>query len=380
MPRHEETVAFPEMSLGTRRELKVRRYGQTGARPKAYIQTGLHADEIPGMLVMHHLIGRLNDADDAGRIRGEIVLLPVANPIGLSQNIYGTLQGRFELGSGHNFNRHYSDLSDIVAERITGNLGDDASANIAIIRAELTRAANDLQSTNEIEFLRISLLRLAIDADFCLDLHCDWEAVLHVYLGAPCWPDGAELSAQLGSRATLLATTSGGRPFDEAIAGPWWSLAERFPDRPIPAACLSATVELRGDTDVSDDLAAADADNLFKMLIRRGCIDGDPGPLPAPLCGATPLTGVETIKADCAGVVVYRKHPGDVIQAGDTVAMIVDPLESDPMRARRDVVSQVSGILYARRGDRMARPGQTLCRVAGATPLSDRIGRNLLSD
>ena len=380
MSRCEDIIEFPVMSLGTRRELKVRRYGQPGARPKAYIQTGLHADEIPGMLVMHHLTGRLNDADDAGRIRGEIVLVPVANPIGLSQHFYGTLQGRFELGSGDNFNRDYSDLSDIVAKQIADKLGADAHANIAIIRAELRRAANALPSTNEIEFLRISLLRLAIDADLCLDLHCDWEAVLHLYLGTPCWPDGADLCAQLGSRATLLATTSGGHPFDEAIAGPWWSLAKRFPDRPIPAACLSATVELRGDTDVGDEMAAADADNLYRILVRRGLIDGDPGPLPAPLCDATPLTGVETIKADCAGVVIYCKHPGDAIQAGDTVATIVDPLESDATRARRDVVSHVSGILYARRGDRVARPGQTLCRVAGATPLEDRIGRDLLSD
>ncbi|MDH3380854.1 MAG: succinylglutamate desuccinylase/aspartoacylase family protein, partial [Gammaproteobacteria bacterium] len=176
------------------------------------------------------------------------------------------------------------------------------------------------------------------------------------------------------------ATKSGGHPFDEAIAGPWWALAERFPDRPISPACLAATVELRGSTDVGDEMAAADADNLYRMLVRRGYIDGDPGPLPAPLCDATPLTGVETIKADRAGVVAYCRHPGDVVQAGDTVAIVVDPLESDAARARHDVISQVSGILYARRGDRMARPGQTLCRVAGATPLADRMGRNLLSD
>ncbi|MDH3464616.1 MAG: M14 family metallopeptidase [Gammaproteobacteria bacterium] len=380
MTRYEDTITFPEMSLGTRRELKVRRYGQRGARPKAYLQTGLHADEIPGMLVLHHLIGLLNDADDAGLIHGEIVLVPVANPIGLSQHIYGTLLGRFEVGSGNNFNRNYADLSDVVAERVADKLGDDADANTAAIRAELTRAANALKFTNDIEFLRISLLQLAIDTDLCLDLHCDWEAVLHVYLGTPCWPDGADLSAQLGSRATLLATKSGGHPFDEAIAGPWWALAERFPDRPISPACLAATVELRGSTDVGDEMAAADADNLYRMLVRRGYIDGDPGPLPAPLCDATPLTGVETIKADRAGVVAYCRHPGDVVQAGDTVAIVVDPLESDAARARHDVISQVSGILYARRGDRMARPGQTLCRVAGATPLADRMGRNLLSD
>ena len=33
----------------------VLRFGTPGARPKAYLQAGLHADELPGMLVLHKL-------------------------------------------------------------------------------------------------------------------------------------------------------------------------------------------------------------------------------------------------------------------------------------------------------------------------------------
>lgn len=380
MTRTDTVIEIPPASLGTQRGLQVRRYGHLGARPKAYLQTGLHADEIPGMLVMHHLTHLLDAADRERRIRGEIILVPIANPIGLSQYVYGTLLGRYELGSGANFNRQYPDITERVASAVREQLTEDASANVATIRCELNKIVASLHPYNEVDFLRATLLQLAIDADICLDLHCDGQAVLHLYLDTSCWPAATDLSAQIGSRATLLARDSGGNPFDESVAGVWWKLSERFPEHPIPTSCLSGTIELRGSTDVSDQYAIADAHNLSRFLIRRGVIVGDPGPLPSALCEATPLEGVDMIKSPAAGVVVYRKELGDWIEAGETVATIVDPFTHDVDHARHEIVSRINGLLFARRSDRMARPGQTLCRVAGATPLADRVGTHLLCD
>ena len=85
-----------------------------------------------------------------------------------------------------------------------------------------------------------------------LDLHADNEAVVHLYTGTPLWPDAADIAAETGARAVLLAEISGGNPFDEACSGPWWALARRFPDAAIPPACLAATVELRSNNDVDD--------------------------------------------------------------------------------------------------------------------------------
>ena len=49
------SLPLPTQHLGTTRSITVHRYGSPAARPKAYIQAGLHADEIPGMLCAHHL-------------------------------------------------------------------------------------------------------------------------------------------------------------------------------------------------------------------------------------------------------------------------------------------------------------------------------------
>ncbi|MCZ8256885.1 MAG: succinylglutamate desuccinylase/aspartoacylase family protein, partial [Polaromonas sp.] len=69
---------------GVHHSLQVLRFGAQGAGPKAYIQAALHADEVPAMLVAQALKRQLTALEEQGLIRGEIVLVPFANPIGLS--------------------------------------------------------------------------------------------------------------------------------------------------------------------------------------------------------------------------------------------------------------------------------------------------------
>jgi hypothetical protein len=375
-----ERIVLPTMSPGTERSLQVLRFGAEGARPKAYLQASIHADELPAMLVLNHLVERLSRAAGDGAIRGEVVVVPVANPIGLAQFVQGRAMGRFALAGSGNFNRHFPDLAQSLDEGIAGRLSDDAAANVSVLRTAMGEALKAMQPADEVAWLRHVLLGLALDADIALDLHCDSEAVLHLYLGTPLWPQAADLSAQIGSQATLLATVSGGQPFDEAVGGPWWALAERFPGHPIPAACLSATVEYRGRSDVSEITAAADADNLFRFLQRRAVVDGDPGPLPGAICKATPLDGVHMIRSPVSGVIAYGKEPGDAVAAGEVVAVVVDPMNADFTGARTDLISRCDGILYGRSADRLARPGKVLCKIAGTESLPDRLAGALLTD
>ena len=377
---HRERIALPGMSPGTARSLNVLRFGAPGARPKAYLQASLHADEIPAMLVLNHLAEKLREAAASGVINGEVVLVPVANPIGLGQVVQGQSMGRFALAGSGNFNRNFPDLAEEIAEDLGARLGNDAAQNVSVVRAALRHALDAVTPQDEVAFLRRTLLRLAHDADIALDLHCDSESVMHLFVGTPLWPDAADLSRQIGSRATLLATASGGHPFDEAAGSPWWTLAQRFPQHPIPPACLSATVEFRGRSDVNETMAASDADNLFRFLQRRGVIDGDPGSLPAALCVATPLEGVDMIRSPIAGIVVYQKEPGETVAAGEVVAVLVDPLGEDFASARRELKARCDGVLYGRSEDRLTRPGKLVCRIAGKNPFPDRQGGFLLTD
>lgn len=54
----------------------------------------------------------------------------------------------------------------------------------------------------------------------------------------------------MGSVCQLLAPKAGGDCFDEACSCPWADIGDHYSDFPIPMACESATVELRGESDV----------------------------------------------------------------------------------------------------------------------------------
>jgi len=113
-----EKRTLPVSSMGNERTLTIIRYGGGSAGKKAYVQAGLHADEAPGYLVMHHLINLLDAADAAGTIEGEILLVPVANPIGAGQWRDEVLRGRFDYFDNMNFNRKHVDITEKVAENI----------------------------------------------------------------------------------------------------------------------------------------------------------------------------------------------------------------------------------------------------------------------
>ena len=376
MTRSVTAATVPADGPGTMRHLIVHRYGHPAARPKAFVQAALHADEVPGMLVAHHLIRLLDDAADRGAVRGEIIVLPAANPLGLDQVVQGRRIGRFALAGGGNFNRGFPDLADAAARAVRGRLGDDAAANVALIRAALVEALAARQPLRTIDHVRHALLRLAIDADVVLDLHCDGEALMHLYLGTPLWPQAEDLARQLGCRAVLLAETSGDVPFDEACSTPWWMLPKHLAGRwPIPAACLAATVELRGARDVSDELAATDAENLLRFLARRGLLDSDPGPLPEPLAEASPLAGVDMVTAGTSGILVLRTDLGETVAAGQLVAEVVDPTTQERTALR----AATEGLVFARDDGRAVRPGDVVVKIAGAQPLPGK-GPMLLTD
>lgn len=366
-----ERLPLPSPSPGTSRVLTVRRYGRPGARPKAYLQAALHANELPGVLVLHHLSRRLDAAEAQGAIRGEIVVVPTANPIGLAQNVNGKQLGRMELGGGGNFNRNFPVLGPAVVRKLANRLGDDATANVAAARQALAEAVAELAPRTELEALRKTLLGQSIDADFVFDLHSHGEAVLYLYMNTSHWPGSADLPADLGCRRVLTWQRDDGHSFDEANGGPWLALAKAYPDRPLPPACLSVTVELRGHNHVDDAVNGADADNLFRFLQRRGAIAGEAGPLPPLACEAAPDEGIDHVRAPAAGVLVYRKEPGDMVAAGEVVAEIVDPLADDPTTARTPALARAAGMLFGRDPERLVRPGEPFATISGAVPLPE---------
>jgi predicted deacylase len=353
-------------SLGSSKTLTSFHFGQAGNGPKIYIQASLHAEELPGMLVAYHLRTLLEPLEAAGQMNGSIVLVPVANPIGLAQRLDHKPMGRFDLDTAENFNRHYPDLAAAVEPAVRDMLGPDAQANVLVVRQAMGQYLAQWPAATELQSLRRTLLQLAHDADHVLDLHCDCEGVLHFYTEEACWPQLAPLAHFLGAQTILLAKSSGNRPFDECLSGAWWQLADRLTTNgchaPLPQGCHSTTIELRGELDVSHAYATQDAHAIMAWLQHIGLLACPQAPtVPTALCQPTPLAGSETLHAPAPGVVVFAVQVGQQVNAGDLIAEVIDPIAnvSHPVKAG------VSGVFYARIRDRFITAGGELGKIAG---------------
>lgn len=368
-------IPLPETSPGTIRFLTAHRWGSPGARPKVYIHGGLHADELPATLTACQLIPLLDAAQEAGEIKGEVIVVPAANPIGLSQTLNMQRLGRFAFADGGgNFNRNWPDLATRVIDGLRGRLDDDPAHNIATTRAALVAAVADLPDLSEKEAHQKALLSLSIDADVVMDMHCDARALLHLYANAEHAEQAAELGRFMGAGAVLLEQKVTGGLFDECNAGVWIRLRSALglsPDQ-LPAACFAPILELRGQADVSPELAAQDAAAIMAFLRHRGLIAGKAPPLPAAQCDPTPGEGCSLVRAPRAGLVLWRVPVGATVASGDHLADVLDLSGANPLSDTTAVHARQTGLLYSQSIGHMFRPGDILGQIAGKEPVSQK--------
>ncbi|MDC7699873.1 succinylglutamate desuccinylase/aspartoacylase domain-containing protein [Vogesella indigofera] len=351
---HIQNHTLPGVMPGTQHVLNSYHFGKEGSGPHVYLQAGLHADELPGVVLLHRLCRRLELLEGEGRIRGRLTVVPMANPQGMTQHLQGQHSGRFDGVSAENFNRHYPDLSDAAAARL------DATADSAKVRQALRQALVAQPAVSTIDALRHTLFDMALQADMVLDVHCDSEAVLHLYGNNRHQAAAGELAGFLQAGATLLCDEAGGMSFDDAVVQNWRRLEQRL--GVTLAIPLALTVELRGVADVEDRLAARDEGGLLAWLRWVGVLEGEKVAPPQAPQAATPLAGVETIVAPHGGVVVYQATPGQVLVAGSRIGYLLNPLDG----SQTPLLSQRGGYFYARVANRLATTGAELVFLAGA--------------
>lgn len=140
----------------------------------AYLETSVHAEELPGLLVFHHLIRLLDQAAERGAILKHITILPYSNPIGSNQLLLGTHMGRFSWFTGNNFNRNWLDIIDPVSQKLEGQLSKvDKKLNTSLIRKALFDEASSLQFNKPELSWKRDLYKMACISSIALDFHCD---------------------------------------------------------------------------------------------------------------------------------------------------------------------------------------------------------------
>lgn len=347
---------------GTQRAVDVFEYGPDDAAGTVYIQASLHADELPGMLVAWQLKKWLQALDDKGVLKARVLVVPVANPIGLDQQLMDSPLGRYHLETLGNFNRGYRDVSQEVIAKAEGALGDDANANQRLVHQLIVDALAEQTASTEVESLKLILQQLASSAHYVLDLHCDFSAVEHLYTTPAGWQRFEPLARYFHSKASMLAVDSGGESFDECHTLVWERIRQHFGDSyPIPYGCASITLELRGQGDVNHDLAQQDATAILNWMRYSGLIDEAAPPLPELQHAATPLDAMDFLAAPIGGLLVFHARPGERLAQGALVAEIIDPLTDEVAEVR----APQAGMLYGRNERHMATKGMIVADLAG---------------
>jgi hypothetical protein len=348
---------------GTTRQLRVFSFGEPGTRPKAYLQAGLHADEPSGMMILRELCRLLTVAEEAGQVLGEIVVVPMANPLGIDQAVNSAVMGRYELRTGTNFNRAWPDLAAGLADAVRKRIGKDVDENVDLVRRELKRRISALRGKSPVMAQRIALARRAFDADLVVDLHCDDEALTYMMSAAELWDEAKHFAGDVGVHSLQPSGESNGAfCFDESFMQPWVELHHEFGDR-VPVACKAFTFEMGGVLDVDPKQAHRHAQGFLRYLRRLGCIDG--GASRRSGNGVEEFKEFEMLNSPTGGILLYPQELGDWVAPGDVIAEIVDPMSPDPDSEPVRIKASMKGCVVSRRLSRQVAFGDFVIMLAG---------------
>ena len=364
---------------GRSTELNYFRIGPDGAAKKVYLQAALHADEQPGILVLHHLLPLLRDADAAGELKARFVLFPMVNPLGMGDIEFGRHQGRYNRSTGVNHNRDWPSLYDAVGAAVAQKLDSDADLNIELVRAALRDWAASLPRTTALQQWRQCVISEACDADYVFDLHCDDDSLLHIFSVPQLADNMQQLANWTGAAATMLAEDSGGGSFDEVWPAIWLRLARECGDKPLPLPVASCTLEYRGQGDTFDSLNRQDALNLYGYFQEQGLIGGTPLGQKSEARAGTDLRATEYLRAPYAGLLAYRVELGDWVEKGDCVADLIRLDGDSAFVDRVPLLAGTAGQVISRKTEKYVWADANVCKIVGEEVLESRDG-NLLSD
>lgn len=364
---------------GRSTELNYFRIGPDQAAKKVYLQAALHADEQPGILILHHLLQLLRAADAAGELDACFVVFPMVNPLGMGDIEFGRHQGRYNRATGINHNRGWPVLYDAVGAGLGARLGPDADSNIALVRAALREWADGLPRVTALDQWRRCIIQQACDADYVFDLHCDDDALLHIYSLPQLADEMQQLADCTGAAATMLAEDSGGGSFDEVWPAIWLRLARENPNKPLPLPLKSCTLEYRGQFDTFDQLNRRDAENLYGYFQANGLIGGEPLGNRSQAAAPTDLRATEILRSPRAGLLAYRVDLGDEVSEGDCIADLVSLDGDGAFVERLPLLAGTSGRVISRMVTKYVWRGAKVAKIVGSEVLESR-GDYLLSD
>ena len=308
----------------------------TGNGRSAYIQANVHGAEVQGNAVIYQLLKYFAEHPP----KGDVVLVPHANPFAKTQKGGEHTNGRNCPTTGQNWNRHYVELTcrneqkrsfpeqvnlESFAERHVESPWEEIQRNFrAALRIALKsyRERRVGEGLSPAEQAALPLLTLALEADSVLDLHTSPVGTHYAYV-----PEyAAESACYLGVPYVLLIPNAFDGALDEATFTPWWGLQEALTSKGRLKTHVdfeSYTLEFGGQAEINLDAAHNEARGLLSYLCYRGTISGYQGRPPRDCLGCR-LENYRSIYSDGGGLVDFHAACGQHVEKGEGLASILN--------------------------------------------------------
>lgn len=282
---------------------------------KVYIQSGIHGAEVQGYLVALQLIETfLKDPP-----RGDVTIVPMANPYAMNVKGVEYTIGRFDPVTGENWNRNYIDFSSLAQEFLKENSKSSFAELMHLFKSTMASHIDQLLEKGEHSYaqkIAWQLQRLAVEANIVLDLHCDTISVPHVYSASYAIPS----ASRLGIPFLIEIPHQFGGALDEAIFCPWVALTEQYNtiyNSDIRPPIEVFTVELGSQESIVSKDAAKQTKDILSYLSAKGVTRMSyNNQLPSTIYSCK-LEHFKTIYAPSGGIILNYPSLGTLMKKGD---------------------------------------------------------------
>ena len=311
-----------EMASGAQLSIPVYRLKSNIAGPKVYIQANMHGAEVQGNAVIFQLLEILKNT----KFKGEITLVPYANPVACNHKNGEYTLGRFDPITGINWNRMYHFNESIIAPFALQYLqASDAEVDIAfkqLLHTEITdKLEHNQYGLTTGQRIAYQLQRMAQQAGIVLDLHTGPISSKHLYC-----PEYAQQSASyFNIEHTILIPNEFDGAMDEANFCPWWKLQTEFKrlGRNFTFNKEAFTVELGSQEQINLELAKEDAKSILSYLAFKNVLSNKQYAPENMTRYACYLKNYKAFYSPMGGMVDYLAEFGKPLPAGQPLARIL---------------------------------------------------------
>ena len=330
--KHSSLEQGTELSNELSDELSTEQGQELSTVPNVYIQANMHGAEVQGNAVIFQLLELLKSCD----IKGDITLVPYANPVACNHKNGEYTLGRFDPITGVNWNRMYhfdeAVIEPFVRKYLDANEQDIRAAFQQLLLNEIEQKLDhNIWGLTTGQRIAYQLQGLAHQADLVLDLHTGPISSKHLYC-----PEYSQASASYFDIAhTILIPNEFDGAMDEATFCPWWSLQQAFAQlgRNFVMgqgifAKESFTVELGSQEQIDLDVAKEDAASILAYLQHKGVIAKSEAQQqtyqPAEMTRyACYLKDYKALYSPMGGMIDYLAEFGKPLPAGEPLARIL---------------------------------------------------------